>query len=312
MRAHAAAAASTTLAAGALATLAACGGGTSTGIPSGFDARDFLLGCPASPGPPMSRAFIGPDVSLTVLCGGKARAAIASVDEAGDGETRWSASLGGDHAFSLERSSFVSCQGTGPQVAFVSYAPPATATPGTTFAAVVTVHAEDGSFPDGAVALHGEVAAPRLSASRADVDFGDLAPGDMAAYALDFTVEDGSTVDVVRDPFMESPFYLTLLNPDAGQTAAPPISHWRVAFQSRVPGAYAASVAFHAQLSGTFSLPPPCLWTQTVTMHARVLGDGGTSDGGDGGTSDGGDGGTSDGGDGGPSDADDGGATVAP
>jgi hypothetical protein len=295
MRAHTAAAASTTLAAGALVTLSACGGGPAAGVPSGFDAGAFVLGCPVSPGPPMPRAFIGPDASLSVLCGGNARAAIASVDEVGDGETRWSVSLKGDHALALERSSFVSCQGTGPQVAFVSYAPPTTATPGTTFDAVVTVHADDGSFPDGTVALHGEVAVPRLSDSTTDVDFGDVAPGDMAAYALDITIEDDSPVDLVRDPsFVESPFFITRLNPAAGQMIPPRVAHLRVAFQSRVPGDYAASVAFHAQLSGTFSLPPSCTWTQTVTMHARVLGDGGAGDGpsdavpSDGGASDGG------------------------
>jgi hypothetical protein len=278
----------------ALAALTACGRGASVSAPGTFDGGPVSLACPSPSGPPMPRALIGPDLSLRVLCNGQTSGPIASVDEQGPGVTSWSISVTGDPAFAPGARSFQTCRGDSPQVAFVGFTPPPNAVPGDSFDAVATVHAEDGSFADGTVNLHGEVAAANVAASTTAIDFGDVAPGDVPARELDFTVLDGGAVQILHDVLSGSPFVFTEVSPP--RTGSRIASNWRVTFQSRVPDDYTTSVGWRGlpvERTG-LAAAAACVWTTTVTLHARVLADGGASDGGDaadvGDTGDGGDG----------------------
>jgi hypothetical protein len=278
----------------ALATLASCFRDRSL-QPTGPDGGPFSMACPSVSGPSMPRALIGPDASFRITCGGRASSPIASVDEQGHGITAWSISVKGDPAFTPETPTLQTCLQNSPGVAFVAFYPPMDAVPGDTFDGVATVHADDGSFADGTVALHGEVVSAKVAVSTTAIDFGDVGPSDFPGRSLDFRVLEGGHVSIMHDALAESPFSLTFVNPSGPVSMnIPDVTSWRVAFQSNVAGDYTAAVVWHGVPLGRANpAPEACLWTTTVTLHARVLADAGAGDGGEAG----------DGGDGGPTDA---------
>jgi hypothetical protein len=253
----------------------------------------------------MPRALIGPDVDVRVLCTATAQVPIASVDVPGAGVARWSFKVKGDPAFGLPQSpqqmslnTFVTCQADSPQVALVNFNPPIGALPGSTFDAIATVHADDGSFADGTVKLHGEVAAAVLTVDKTSVDFGDVAPGAMPVIPLHFTAEKGDSVNLFLDPppaasgprsvvasYSYGPFVIMPLAP-AREGSGP--FNWKVTFMTDVPGDYSATVGWSATPITAACPPgadcpvrpvppddPPCDWTTTIMLHARVVGDGG-------------------------------------
>jgi hypothetical protein len=284
----------------AFAIFPACGFSHQDQPPSGFDS------CPASSSPSMPRALIGPDVDVRVLCGGAAVAPIASVDAVGAGATRWSFTVTGDSAFrpgtfqepSGTASSFVVCQADSPQVAFVQCIPPVDAPPGSTFDAIATVHADDGSFADGTVKLHAEVSAPIVTVDKTNVDFGNVAPGESVTMPLRLTVENNEGVNLFLDP---PPAATSMLDGVASSSYGPFVINggmlqgstsfglhafvWNVTFVSDAPGDYSETVGWRAtpvpascEADASCSAPtddPSCDWTTTVTLHARVPGDGG-------------------------------------
>jgi hypothetical protein len=257
-----------------LAALAACGGKSGTALvePSPFCVTTV---------PPVARAFIGPDVIVRARCGSKATAPIASVDATGAGLVTWSVSLQGDSAF-VGSSTQATCALKGPTVAFVAFVPPADAAPGATFETVATVHAVDGSFADGTVKVRGEVVPPTVTVDRSHIDFGDVAPGAEASATITFSFKPGDTVFIQPTVSVASPITLSMTAaPDFG--AKVPMTQWLVTFRSSVPGDYALPIAWTGQL---VSLPTPCPWTGTITVHAHVQGD--ARDGGDEGMDDGG------------------------
>jgi hypothetical protein len=271
----------------AFAIFPACGGGAAilqpTSPPSVVNAT-----CPgATSMPPVTHAFIGPDVVARAFCAGIVQVPIASIDELGTGVTTWSFAVTGDAAFSPgpvqvasantkvspivspSSGTFATCQTNSPEVAFVDFAPPAAALPGSTFDAIATVHSEDGSFADGTVKLHGEIVAPDVSVSETNVDFGDVAPGDaLLSVALDFGFEGGSLA-LVPDSYSNPPFSFMPLGSDSNT------SFWDVILQTSAPGDFSATVGWRAVPS---SLPTtttgPCVWMAAISLHARVGGDG--------------------------------------
>jgi hypothetical protein len=272
----------------ALAIFPAC-----SDLPTPPPVGDFG-GCPgATSSPPMPRALIGPDVDVRVLCGGTTQVPIASVDELGAGFTKWSFTVAGDSSFGAlqgpdaavepglglapHSNNFVTCQANSPQVAFVGFNPPADALPGTSFDAIATVHSEDRSFADGTVRLHGEIVTPVVTVDKTSVDFGSVGVGDVLALALAFTIEGGAEVFIVPDSYSEPPFSITLV--DKAQDPSSSLRNWSVAFQSNVPGDYSASVGWQALPATLLKAPTPCIWATMMTLHARVVGDGGADSG---------------------------------
>ena len=291
----------------ALATFPACSGFHHQNPPrAGFNS------CQGISSPSMPRPLIGPDVNVRVVCGGTTIAPIASLDELGKGATNWSFTVAGDPAFRpstsqalLDNASqFVVCEADSPQVAFVECVPPPDALPGATFDAIATVHADDGSFADGTVKLHGVIAAPVIIVDKKNVDFGDVAPGDDPTIPLHFMPENGALVNLFLDQppaaadmiagvpsYSYGPFVVTPGMIVASKTFGSVPFVWNVTFKTDVPGDYSATVGWRATPVPAACQPdascdgptdPSCDWTTTLTLHARVVDDGGAdaSDGG--------------------------------
>jgi hypothetical protein len=237
----------------------------------------------------MPRALIGPDVDVRVLCDSGGSVPIASVDELGAGVTKWSFTVNGDAAFGHPTvETFVTCEANSPQVAFVNFSPPMDALPGATFDAIAAVHADDGSFADGTVKLHGEVTAPVLTVDKARVDFGNVAPGDNPTIPLHFTREYGVVNPFPQSPdatsmsggvvsYSYGPFDITPMKEPGSSFVLPLV--WNVTFTPDVPSDYSATVGWRATPSGgpgvIPGVPTACNWTTTISLHARVVGDGG-------------------------------------
>jgi hypothetical protein len=268
----------------ALATLTGC---ANLPQPSTDGATTPLSCSPATKA--MPRAHIGPDVHLRVLCGEAAQAAVASVDELGAGVTDWSVSLEGDMGFSLSQIAFVTCQVTGPSVAFVQFLPPAGAVPGDTFSTVVTVQATNGAFPNGTVNVRAEIVAATSSTSTPTIDFGDVPVGTLPdEQLLVFTVPDTS-IDLKMDPpYFEAPFSIAVA--PATNPVAKNIRAWHVAFRAFVPGDYTV-VGTWTAASPVLALPSPdaCSTKTTVMVHARAVAVDAGADGADAGASGGSD-----------------------
>jgi hypothetical protein len=148
-------------------------------------------------------------------------------------------------------NTFVTCQAISPEVAFVEFLSPRNALPGSTFDAIATVHADDGSFADGTVKLHGEVIKPVLAVDKRRVDFGNVAPEDNPTIPLQFTRVDVNALSLL--PVAEAgssgapgsyaypPFVIsgpTLAGSDA--------EDWNVTLETNVPGDYSATVDWRA------------------------------------------------------------------
>jgi hypothetical protein len=251
------------LAAGGLA-LAACGGReqATTPVPPPQVACSPAVAA-------MPTVHVGPDLTMRALCGTTTRGAVASVDERGNGVTRWSLSLQGDPAFFVMPAPFETCQSTSPTVALVQFAAPPDALPGATYAAVVTVHADDGSFPDGKVNVSAEVVSPSITVDTSTLDFGDVPLGVTAMRAINFNAPD-EDVTFRIDSAPNSTFVLTM---QVGliQRLSPNLHSWNVSFHSDAPGDYTTSMTWTASPARLVSAPPPCTWRATIPMHARVL-----------------------------------------
>lgn len=256
-----------TIALGALALVAACARAESAPSNGGFSPS-----CSMS-GPSMPAVHIGPDATIRVGCGGLGTAAVASVDERGAGVTSWSASVQGsppDH-FTLIESRFVTCQVNGPSVASVRFQAPVGSLPGDNYEGLVTVHADDGSFADGTVQVHGVVVAPSVTVDKTTIDFGDLAPGASATQRLTFMPDVATGINPSKH--VDPPFSLLVAQSSTRLTAL------LITFSSPVPGDFSASVEFTTSVVA--SLPAACKWTTTIALHAHVVGDAGTDGGAD-------------------------------
>jgi hypothetical protein len=177
---------------------------------------------------------------------------------------------------------FETCQANSPQVAFVQFIPPIDAVPGSTFDAIATVHADDGSFADGTVRLHGEVVAPvvtldkfvspSITVNETSIDFGALTQG-FGQLTVDptFRIKNGAGVVILPDSFGGPFFSLTA----AAQNQGSSVQTWAVTFLVDSPGDYSDSVVWTATPNGSSPLLTACNWTTTMMLHARVVGDGG-------------------------------------
>ena len=267
---------STALAAGALALLATCAPKERVGFQPAEDAVPLAPPC-SRIAPPMPFVQVGADVTLRALCHADAQSEVASVEELGAGVTAWSASIQSatPDAFSLggdPTHSFETCRTNGISKLTVIFTPSSDARPGDAFDAFVTLHADDGSFPGAAAKVHGEVVAPLVQTDATTVDFGDLLPGAVAQQSLVFFVVN-DTGSSLNGAYVDSPFSLRMLPPSANQ---PHVSAWVAGFTSSVPGDYSASVPFST--SHNPALPTACEWSKTISLHARVLADGGVPD----------------------------------
>jgi hypothetical protein len=268
-----------------LAAVTACGAFGACGVRDAVQGF-FDGGAGASPGcafdggaPPL--ANLGPDLTLRVLCGTGSRGAIASVNEPAPGATRWMVSLEGDPHFSLEATSFLTCENNGPTVAFVDLQPATGAVPGDRFEAVATITADGDAFPTTNVALHGEVVAPNVSAPSV-LDFGDVPFGAAEGRMLRFINASPSPVALFPNDRFFPPFTLATA---AVPTPSTTVTTWTVTLADAAPGDYSIPTTWTATPSPTLTFPQPCLWTQTITLRVHVLDapDGGTDAGRDGG-----------------------------
>jgi hypothetical protein len=217
---------------------------------------------------------------------------IASVDELGAGVTKWSYTVTGDAAFGPSAGqTFQTSQANSPEVAFVEFIPPTDALPGSTFDAIATLHADDGSFADGTVKLHGEIGAAVVTVDKMSIDFGDVAVGGLPSIPLHFAVEPGEQVGLVPQGLVPAPF---LISPQGAQFSPPFV--WNVSLMATAAGDYSTTLKWGAVSNQATS----CGWTNSITVHGRVVDDGGA------GTPNGSDGGTD------TADASDGGNDLAP
>jgi hypothetical protein len=205
---------------------------------------------------------------MQVLCGGAARGAIASIDEPGSGAVAWSASLSGSPQVTLEQSSFVTCSGD-VTVAFVDLQVPPGAKPGDTYDAVATIESKQRAFPTGTVKVHGEVVAPKVTAPTR-VEFGDVPASVPTFLPVHIVNKSPALVVISPDSIDVPPFGLTLgsRSPDGNSTI------WDVEILQAPPGDYTETVTFTGEPAGKLTdFPPACVWTQTITIHAHLVGD---------------------------------------
>jgi hypothetical protein len=246
----------------------------------------------------MPTVHIGPDVSIRGLCGSTTQAPVASVDERGAGVTQWSLSVQGDPAFVVRAGIMTACQANGPTVGFVRFVAPPDQLPGQTFDAVVTVHADDGSFADGTVNVHAEIVAPQITVDTKTIDFGDVRRGVVALHTVTFNAP-SQDLSFMIDTGLDTDFRVQAT---AGplQKLEPSLHSWDVIIQSFVLGDHSTSMTWRAFPTALPTATAACTLSATIDVHARVVElDAGASDGGDGGPADDG----PDGGDAPPRDA---------
>lgn len=261
--------------AGALALLAACGGnGSPHDAATGGGGNDPIAGACSPSAPPMPVTHIGPDITLRALCGQEVASEFASVDDRGGGIISWSLHLESTTpaVFGLTNSAFQSCHAS---IATIAFQPPVGAVPGDTFDGIVTVHADDGSFPDGTVNVHGEVVAPIVAVDPPTLELGDVLPGTPVTRPLVFFVANDLGSSLVQF-FGPSPPFGLEMRPFT--RAQPNVSSWVVTFEANIPGDYLAAIPF--QTAHSPAQPEACEWSTTFMVHARVVGDAGTPDGG--------------------------------
>jgi hypothetical protein len=253
----------------ALLLALACGALTACGGHAYPHPTEPVIGCDSTT-VDMPLANLGPDLTLRVLCRAGARGAIASVDEPGPGLTPWRVSLAGDDNFSLEAATFATCNATGATVAFVDLQPAFGDVPGDTYEAVATISADHGTFPTTKVALHGEVVAPNVTAPSL-VDFGEVPAWQPQTRTLEFNNASPSPVGISPAAGDFAPFTLSF----AATRAAHPqnVTSWTISLDAAAPGDYDIPVLWTATPSPALIFPPACLWTQTITLHAHVVGD---------------------------------------
>ena len=137
----------------------------------------------------------------------------------------------------------------------------------------MTLHADDGSFPDGTVNVRGEIVTPMVHAEKTTIDFGDVLPGAVAQQPLVFFAVNDLGSSIYQSDYVGGPFSLQLLpfSPDQQN-----VSSWVATFSSSVPGEHSASIPL-----STAHVPPSpagCEWGTTISLHAHVLGDAGVAD----------------------------------
>jgi hypothetical protein len=233
------------------------GGGATANAPCSFQA------------PSMPTVHLGPDATIRTLCGRTTQAPIASVDERGNGVTSFSLSVEGSPELIVSPGVLMACQLDGPTVAFVLFSPTPEERPGQTFDGVVTVHAADGSFPDGRVKVHAEIVKPTVTVSPEVLDFGDVPLGSRVMRELSLVT-----------PFADLSLLLTNLpNPDFAFTMlgapvknrTPQIQTWEVSFTADTPGDHVHQITWTATPADVVPPVPECSSTGTITLRAHVL-----------------------------------------
>jgi hypothetical protein len=261
----------------AIVALAACRAGSPAGVATsdGAPPDGALPTPPCTPGAPTQpSAHIGPDVNLRVLCGGRARAAIASVDEHGAGITGWHVSLSGDPAFTLEGASELSSCALHLSVATVVLVPPDSAPAGSTFDAVATVAANDGaSFPPGTVKLHGEMTQPVVTVDHTSIDFGDTDQQLLEQHRIVFQID--SPGAMVAAPPEHAPF---IFYESGARDLAAGTFPWLVADVVAPPGDYTYPSRWSVSAKGSGDTPPACAWAVTIPIHVHITGPDGGAD----------------------------------
>jgi hypothetical protein len=266
--------------AAALAFVGACGSSSPTSMPPIMTRPPGMPLCAATNGTPVAHVSVGPDASLEVLCRTQVQGPVASITNIGGGTLTWSATITGDSAFVVDKQvPSQICNDGLTHVVSVVLAPPATAVPGDTFDAVVTISAKNGEFPSGTVKVHGVVVTPRLVADPPLVDFGVVELPLWTPPFKDVTLRNDSSVPVfVKSPSVDAAF---LYEPEMGIQGIKPGTHIleMVALTATVPGMYASAATWSASGDSTFNVPGSCLGQVTAQMRAIVVAasaDGGT------------------------------------
>jgi hypothetical protein len=197
-----------------------------------------------------------------------ARGAVASVSEPGAGALNFSASIAGAPELVLEGQTFTTCAAFPPAVVFVSFTPPITAKAGDTFDAVVTISADDHSFPTGTVNVHAEVGAPSVTVDRPAVDFGDVPVGEVQPLEMLVFSNRSSETVVVASPPPDPPF--DYVRPDIA--IAPGATEIRyLTVLNKTPGDFASVSVWQTRPQSILELPAGCGVTLSVPVHARVV-----------------------------------------
>ncbi len=216
---------------------------------------------------PMPLVHAGPDISLALPCDGFESRPVASVANLGGRCFTWSADVEGDPAFTLKSGTMLACPGNPTSVVMAQFQAPVDSTLGSTFDAVVTVHALDDAFPAASVSLHAEIVPVDVTVTPTDVDFGRVAN----TYSLPwlpvrFFNGNEATLQSRHD---ETSLPAFLPPPDMPLRPR----EWneaKIEFVARGPG------AFSSDLSWTFSANPapvpagPCAQTVTVHVHGVI------------------------------------------
>lgn len=254
----------------ALAAFVGCGASPAAGVDGG------ATGSLPCTGPPMPTVHIGPDLAIQAFCGTSTEAAVASVDERGHGVTKFSLSVAGDPEFSVKEEVVTVCQANGPTVASVQFAPTLDKRPGQTFDAIVTVRADDGSFPDGQVRVHAEIVVPSVVVSAKTIDFGEVPLGATAMHTLSL-IAPSPSVSLTLGNFVNSDFAIDW-TPTVAMKANPDLQIWTVSFTASTPGDHVREITWNAGPIVTGDIPE-CNATGTVTVRAHVHApDGGAGD----------------------------------
>jgi hypothetical protein len=256
----------------AFALVGACGSSSPTPVPPIRTNPPGMPLCAATSGTPVAHVSIGPDASLEVLCSAQVQGPVASITNMGGGILTWSVTITGDSAFVVDaKVPKQICNDGLTRVVSVLLAPPATALPGDTFDAVVTISAANGEFPSGTVKVHGVVVTPRFVADPQLVDFGVVEyPSSMPRVKGVTLRNDSGVVLFTRPPPVDAAF---LYAPAAGVLEIRPGTQLieTVTLTATFPGTYTAAPTWSAAGVSTFDVPAACLGQVTAQMRAIVV-----------------------------------------
>lgn len=216
---------------------------------------------------------LGPDVNVTVPCGGEATAAIASFSSAsGTEELFWTVTTDGDpRIFLVKPDTGRLCPRTDIVVVFVRVAAPATASNGESLDATATFAFQGGDVASGTVKIHATVLAPELTIEPAELDFGDAEPGARPTQMVTFhnPTRGLVLVDLIDGP---PPFLFRWASVAVGAMASMEVP---IDLDTSAVGTFAKEARW--RVPGTMPGGLACELTKSVTLRARVVerGDGG-------------------------------------
>lgn len=216
--------------------------------------------------PSMPLVHIGPDVTIEVPCGSQVDVPVASLSEAGSRGFTWTPSLQGD--FNIFVANFptvgISCSGLA-MVLRLTVVPPASAVPGDTYDAALTISSPDAAFPTGTVHVHAKVVVASFTIEPSEIDFGDVNTTTSPSIPVTFRSPWAGPVFVGTESRVRAPFTFgtEFLATTAGAGVVNPLSvDWGTI------GEHTAEFTWTSARKGG-ALSPACTVVKTVKVRAR-------------------------------------------